>query len=123
MSDIEITPALLADIEHKAKRASGLLWGRDCLDIVVYNNLPDSDEEFTTIGFVENDDDANFIVATDPAVVLAMIERIRQLEEERQEAVDALYQWVYGVKYEDRDEVANALSQAVEIARREDGKA
>ena len=123
MSAIKITPELLADIEAKARSATPGPWA------IMYGGQPG--DSYAVVGScswnrpvcgiepvnykIEN---AKHIAAANPAVVLAMIERIRRLEEERQAAVDALHQWVWGVEHDDKTEVENAFEQAKEIAKK-----
>ena len=80
MSAIEITPALLADIEAKAmaaEKVSPSPWIVDWTEISDSSGCSVADFSF----YRENPCEAQtLIAAADPAVMLAMIERIRQLE-------------------------------------------
>lgn len=136
MSDIEITAAMLADIEDKCKRLMAL---KELETTAYYDYWRELITPDNTLG---------------PAVVLAMIaqitflhtllfgdmlppddpvfraeeldkevkelrDEVERLREERQEAVDALHQWVWGVEHDDKTEVENAFEQAKEIVKKE----
>lgn len=82
MSDIEVTPELLADVENKAEFVEPKIYRlNDNFDIVCDN--PHLSGDTILIAKVEFGEDAEFIAAASPAVVLALIQRIRDLEATR----------------------------------------
>jgi len=122
MSAIEITPELLADIEQKAKRASSERWEIDGLDVVLFtdcNSDNSGDMEMCQVASCEMEWDAEYIAAADPAVVLAMIERIRRLEAMNQEMLKALEDYLAAQSPED---IFEAVSQAHDVVARVKGE-
>lgn len=71
---IEITPELLNDLEHKARGTCGSRW------VLVNGNELKPYHYRWTIAVFPDSNDAKFVAAASPAVVLALIARIEELE-------------------------------------------
>ncbi len=91
MNKIEITPELLADLKEKAQCANRGPWGLDLgpaphIVFIRQNRCP--------IGDIEGFNDAAYIAAVSPDVVLALVERIGKLEKD-----------LYGLCHDDEEKV------------------
>ena len=79
MSKVDLTPAKLADMKQKAAGCDPKYWVMDQHGDVVAVAF-DSEGTQPKIASVEFLDDAEHIAAADPATVLALIDRIEELE-------------------------------------------
>lgn len=71
MAEIKITPQLLDRLRGLARNCQEPIW-----EVNVHGNVVSASDEVAICGFLE---DADFIVAADPATVLAMVEELERL--------------------------------------------
>jgi hypothetical protein len=72
---VEITPEMLNDLEHKARGTCDPRW------VLVNGNEVKPDHYRWSIAVFPDPDDAKFVAAANPAVVLTIIDEIKRLNE------------------------------------------
>lgn len=85
MSKSDVTPALLADLKEKAQKATPGSWYRNGIQIQTANQIPIAASLYCPgkhDAAMTAANDAAFIAAASPDVVLALIERIEKQEKE-----------------------------------------
>jgi hypothetical protein len=75
MSQIKITPEMLNDLEHKARGTCDSRW------VLVNGNEVKPDHYRWSIAVFPDSDDAKFVAAANPAVVLALVAEIERLRD------------------------------------------
>ena len=77
---VKITPELLADLKDKAQKATHLKWQNN-FDGITCSNLVLAIEEHSKahlIGRIMDFNNAEYIAAANPAVILALVARIEE---------------------------------------------
>lgn len=82
MNQIKITPELLAELKDKAEKATPAWLGTGGYEIYYDKPMTRILATQCVVGYAEKNDDAEYIAAANPQVVLALIAKIESLEKE-----------------------------------------